>query len=246
MAKVAMTAGAANADITKSGTVEGHVFDAKSVIFAFDGTDYAVVKKADVVGKSVDATGYTFNANASDVIKVAILNGIAGAEAPSYAFVKWDYIDNANYAYEVFFVADDGSEVTFFSNFDDGGAPAQATEDAAGTTPWAVAPTLYDLTVNSTDGIASVTPKAHPAATDVVAFVPAAATTCKKQGDVYVLTDGATTVTLKSDVTVLVLSSGKWAVKSVANLKGLDNTNIVDAYDLSSTPDAVYEVVFVQ
>ncbi len=245
MTKVAMTPVAAASSITKSGTVDGHVIDSKSVLFAWDGANYSVVKKADLVGKNTDGTGYSYNVNASDVIKVGIFNGIAGAEAPSYAFLKWDYIDNANYAYEVFFLADDGSQVSFFSNFDDGGAPAQATLDDSATV-WAVAPQLFDLTVNSSNGLSTTTVKPHPAATDVVAFVPAAATTCKKQGDVYVLTDGATTVTLKSDVTVFVLSSGKWAVKSVANLKGLDGTNVVDAYDLSTTADAVYEVVFVQ
>jgi len=248
MTMVAMTAGTANSDITKSGTIEGHVFDAKSVIFAFDGTDYSVVKKADVVGKSVDATGYTYNVNASDVVKVAILNGIAGTEAPYYAFVKWDYIDNADYAYEVFFTADDGSAVSFFSNFDDGGAPAQATEDD-GATLWDANPvTLFELNVNSTNGIASVASKLDNTSAEYAAFaLTAAPTTCKKQGDVYVLTDGATSMTLASDVTVFVMTKGAWAVKSVANLKGLDNTaTAVEAFDLTSGGDNVYDVIFVQ
>ncbi len=268
MTRVAITdAAAAVSSITKSGTVDGLVFDSKSVIFSRTGAGtaanpyvYSVVQKADVLGKSTDVGGYQINSNANNVVKVAVLSGIAGAEAPSYAFVKWDYIDNADYAYEVFFLADDGSEAKFFSNFDDGAvAPAipVATEAQGGAT-WAntATPALYDLTVNSTNGITSAT-RNVPGANDVAAWAPtgAATTTCKKQGDVYVLTDGVTDAdgdgnvdafTLASDVTVFVASSGKWAVKSVANLKGLDATNVVDLFDLSSTPDAVYDVVFVQ
>jgi len=52
---------------------------------------------------------------------------------------------------------------------------------------------------------------------------------------------------LDSPLTVFVMNaSGKWTVKTVNALKGLDNTNTIDAFDLSSTADAVYEVVFVQ
>jgi len=254
MTKVAMPAGTANSTFTKSGTIEGHVLDSKSVLFAFDGTSYSVVKKADVLGKT--ATTYNYNANASDVVKVAVLNGMAGTEAPSYAFVKWDYVDNENYDFEVFFTADDGSSVSFFTNTKVvvGGVDKASLDGVAALAP---AAELYKLNINSTNGIAGVdsviSATLPDADTDGVgdnyaAFAVAAApaeTTCKKQGDVYVLSDGTTSMTLASDVTVFVMSSGTWTVKSTAALKGLDATDTIEAFDLTSGGDNVYDVVFV-
>jgi len=97
-------------DVTKSGTVAGEVLTGTSVLFGYDGANFSVVKRADVLDKST--TDYQSNVNASNVVKVAVLQGLAGSDKVFYAFTKWDYIDNDDYGYEVFFLRDDGKEVT--------------------------------------------------------------------------------------------------------------------------------------
>lgn len=222
---VTMTAGPA-VKITKSGTIDGHVLNDASVLFAYDGTNYSVVTKANVLEKNT--TGFTYNTNASNVVKVAVLNGVAGTTQTYYAYNTWAAIDNDSYTYELTFVDDAGKTVTFFSNTN-----AYTTGQAE----------VYTLSVNADNGIASAT------TTAAAAFTISAgnSTTCKKQGDVYVFSDGVATNarTLSEDVLVLVRqSNGQWAVKGTAALKGLTSADVVSGFDIP-TADGVFDIVFV-
>jgi len=246
---------AANTPITKSGTIVvaaatattpavSEVISNNTVLFAYDGTNYSLVSRADVIGKNVNDYQSNLGATAG-VAKVAVIRGVAGTDKVFYAFQKWDYVDNANYNYEVFFVGDDGKEVSFFTNTEVAATATVPAKASDGTGVWTVAPQLYELSINSSNGIDNA--DNTKVASDPFAL-SGTNTTCKKQGDVYVLTDGTSTMNLASDVTVFVHNGTNWTVKTVAALRGLNSTDYtaVDAFDLTTGGDAVYDVIFVQ
>lgn len=241
----AMVTVAAAADITKSGTIDGLVIDSETVLFNLVGTDYSVVKRADVLGKSV-TTGYE-HVTTSGVIDAVILNSVAGSDKVFYAFQNWDYVDTEDFDYEVFFVGSDGKTVSFFTNDNDGATPPLA-QDPNGIT-FNVAAELQTFDVTPAGELVAATLYNSSSPEYLAYTLSGTSTTCKRQGDVYILSDGTTDMTLASDVVVLTkkVADDKWTVKTTTALRGLDTTNTtsVEGFDTSSTADSVIDVVFV-
>lgn len=224
---IATTPVAANTKVTKSGTYGGNVLTEDTVIFGGANQDYSLVARR-ILLDAVVTTGSVYNKEAG-VITVAIVNGVSNEQATYSVFTDWSMILSDTAKYNVDAITTEGKSVAY--HFD--GDITTITTNAA---------VLYKVSVDK-NNVMTATPATVVYAND--STTPTTKTTLTTYDDICGLkADGGNYLVAKSAV-VLAYVDNIWTIKPMSYLNKLTDVTVTLA-DIESTPDGVYDIVFVK
>lgn len=224
---IATTPVAANTKVTKSGTYGGNVLTEDTVIFGGANQDYSLVARR-ILLDAVVATGSVYNKEAG-VITVAIVNGVSNEQATYSVFTDWSIILSDTARYNIDAITTEGKSVAYHF---DGDITTIATNTAV----------LYKVSVDK-NNVMTPTPASVVYATD--STTPTTKTVLNTYDDIYGLKADGGNYFLTKSVVVLAFEDDKWTIKPVSSLNKRTDVTITLA-DIESTPDGVYDIVFVK